>query len=578
MIENLTFLNIQWVRPVTIAAIFLLAVFLWKEWAQARKQRFFLKSLLAFLAIAALAFIALKPALPTEETTGKLVLLTKGYESQMLDSLKKEHRRLKEVEYTPGEPLSKRLVSAETVFILGHGIKEYDLWQLDNVPVVFLKSNSPEGVVKLKYEQEHQVGESLLLEGVYKNPNSRNQLFLQGPGGTALDSITLNAEEEQQFQLSAEFKAAGNYIYSLVEKDSVGEIIISDPVPVKIAEKKDLKILIVNSFPTFETKYLKNFLAEAGHELVVRSQITRGRFIYEYFNTDRVAINNLSETTLEAFDLLMIDAATLRTLSGGEISAIETSIRNAGLGLFIQADDAFFNSTGELYPLEFERISATEIPVPQWPGIKIEVFPYQIREGFAMQPIHNTGNAIASAYKRNGQGRIGTTVFSDTWQLVLKGEDEVYRELWSQVVEKISKKQNPAAEWQQEAMMAYQDEPFDFKIRTPANSPDLNTNNGNIPLLQHPAFPEVWSGTIWPRETGWNSVEQDTIANFHYYVAEEDRWSSLTAFNTQLANQAYLARPVKAGQGQRPLEPMNPLWFFLVFLLCIGGLWLEPKI
>ncbi len=578
MIDSFTFINDQWVWPVAIAAILLLAVFLWKEWAQAGKRRFVLKTVVAILAILALALIALKPALPTEETTGKMVLLTEGYQPEKLDSLKKENRRLKEVQYTPGEPLSKDLSSAENVFVLGYGLKEYDLWQLDEVPAIFLDGNAAGGIIKLKYEQEQRVGENLRLMGIYKNPESGNQLFLQGPGGIVLDSIALNTEEEQQFQLTTDLKVAGKYVYSLVEKDSLGEILNSDPVPVKVVEKNDFKILIVNSFPTFETKYLKNFLAEAGHELVIRSQITRGRYKFEYFNTDRIAVNNLSETILEAFDLLIIDAATIRTLSGNQIAAIETTIRNSGLGLFIQADDAFFNSTGKLYPLLFTRVAATEITTAQWLGIKFKRFPYEIREDFGLQQIQSSGNSVASAYKRIGQGKIGTTVFLDSWQLILDGKIEVYRELWSQVVEQIGKKQNLVAEWQQESMMAYKDEPFNFQIRTGADSPRLKMNTEKVSLVQHPDFPEVWSGTTWPREIGWNSIELDTTATFDYYVAEENHWSSLNAFSTQLANNAYFERPIATGPGQNPLEPINPFWFFIVFLICIGVLWLEPKL
>jgi hypothetical protein len=578
MINSLAFINDQWVWPVAIAAILLLAVFLWKELAQAGKRRFVLKAVLAILAILALALIALKPALPTEETTGKMVLLTEGYQPEKLDSLKKENRRLKEVQYTPGKPFSKDLSSAENVFVLGYGLKEYDLWQLDEVPAIFLEGIAAGGVVKLKYEQEQRVGESLRLMGMYKNPESGNQLFLQGPGGIVLDSMALNTEEEQQFQLTTDLKVAGNYVYSLVEKDSMGKILSSDPVPVKVAEKNDFKILIVNSFPTFETKYLKNFLAEAGHELVIRSQITRGRFKFEYFNTDRIAVNNLSETTLEAFDLLIIDAATIRTLSGNRITAIETTIRNSGLGLFIQADDAFFNSTGKLYPLQFTRVAATEITTAQWSGIKFTRFPYEIREDFSLQQIQSSGNSIASAYKRIGQGKIGTTVFLDSWQLILDGKIEVYRELWSQVVEQIGKKQNPVAEWQQESMMAYNDEPFNFQIRTGADSPKLKMNTENVSLVQHPDFPEVWSGTVWPRETGWNSIELDSAATFDYYAGDEKNWNSLNALSTQLANNAYFKRPIATGLGQNPLESINPFWFFIVFLICIGVLWLEPKL
>ncbi|MFN4763015.1 hypothetical protein ACKGJN_07840 [Gillisia sp. Q332] len=578
MTDNFTFLNEHLILPIFFGAAILVLVFIWKEWSQSGKYHLAIKVLLAFLAIFSLILIALKPAIPGNINSNKVVLLTDGFEDFQLDSLKKAHKGIKQLEYDLGQLISEEISSAENVFILGHGLKKYDLWQLDEVPVKFLAGNPPEGIVKLNYEQENFVGDNLVLKGLYSNPKSGNRLILQNPAGTGLDSLVFNAEEKQPFLLSAELKVEGRYLFSLLEKDSLGEMLTSDPVPVKVAEKEHLQILIINSFPTFETRYLKNFLSEAGHRVTVRSQITTGRYKYEYFNTDRSPLGNLTENNLESFDLLIIDAASLRSLPGNQISAIENSVRENGLGVFIQADDGFFKSPG-ISDLDFERITTSDVSLEPWPGIKLSVHPYTLKDDFGMQAIHATNNMIWSGYKRNGSGRMGTSVFTNTYQLLLDGHSRAYKQLWSQVVEHISRKENTAAEWESNQLIAYKDEPFNFRLRTVLDSVALKNQDGNtIPLMQDVDFPTLLKGTTWPKQSGWKSLQADTSGIFEYYVSEESHWRVLTAFNTLEDNRRYFNRPEIAGQGSRPSEPINPLWFFGLFLICMGGLWLEPKL
>ena len=579
MINKIAFLNNQLILPILLGAGILLAAFIWKEWAQAGKRRLFLKILLIFLAIGSLLLIALKPALPATETTGKFVLLTEAFHEDLLDSLQKEHRELQVIDYSPGQPIPEELISSEKVFILGHGVKDYDLWQLDDVPATYMGGNSPEGVVALQFSQENSVGDSLVLKGLYKIPNPGNRLVLQEPGGAGLDSLVFNSEEDRRFQLSAALKVPGNFVYTLAEKDSLGEILNSDPVPVKVSENENLRILVINSFPTFETKYLKNFLAEAGHELVVRSRITRGRYKFEYFNTSRSRIGTLSESSLEPFDLLIIDAASWRNLPRGQATAVENAVRADGLGIFIQPDENFFRSPGDLANLDFERVQPSEIRFPQWPGIDINRFSFRIKDENGLQIIHNDNDEVISGYKRVEQGRVGTTVLSTTWQLVLEGNQEVYRHLWSQLVEQVSKRKDQGAEWEQEAMIAYPHEPFHFQLRTAATAPDLKNAEGKpVPIQQDVNIPTLWKGTTWPGESGWSRIQLDTTAVFDYYVAPEDAWSALTASKIINANQRNFDREEKTGQRERPLLPINPLWFYGLFLIGMGGLWLEPKV
>lgn len=578
MTGNLSFFNEHWLWPVVICAAILLLVFIWKEWSQSGNRRIILKGILIFSAITALSMIALKPAYPGNETAGNYVLVTEGYKPDQLDSLLEDNNKLKVVEYSSKGSLPKELSSAENVFILGHGLPEYDLWQLEEVPAIYLGGNIPEGVVKWNYQQETAVGDRILLEGLYQNAERGKRLVLQGPAGAGLDSVALAAEEMQPFRLTTGLISEGNYVYTLVEKDSLGELLASHPVPVRVNEKSNLKVLIVNSFPIFETKYLKNFLGESGHEVVVRSRITRGRYKYEYFNTERIPVGSLSENTLEPFDLLILDAGSFRNLSSGEVNALENLVRESGLGIFIQPDDNFFNAAGKLAVLNFNRVQGGEVSIPEWPGIRLGTYPYRVRDEFAVQKIREINSSIATGYRRLGQGRIGTTVFTNTYQLLLDGHINEYRQLWSQVVESISKKENPVAEWEQEAMIVYKDEPFEFRLRTSLEDPVVQYNGENIvSLVQDLNFPELWRGTTWPRQTGWNRLHIDTTSALEFYVSEEGNFSSLTAYKTIAENKKFFDQPVSPDEGYKPLEPVNPLWFYGIFVLCIGGLWLEPK-
>ena len=571
------FLNDHWFWPVIIGGFILLCIFIWKEYSFSARRRIVLKVILSVFAIAALAGIALKPAIPTSGTSGKIVMLTPGYYKKDLDSLRKEHARIKVLEYDdPGD--FQDIQNAESLFILGNGVPHYELYRFENIPAIFIPGTPPEGIVKIKFAEKNVVGNDLNIDGLYNSPRVGNWLVLQAPGGVGLDSIELSNAGEKFFRLRSELKAGGAFVYYLIEKNEEGEIITRDPIPVQVEEKGSLRILIINNFPTFETKYLKNFLAEAGHEVVVRSQITSGRFKYEYFNTSLKNIGNLSRESLEEFDLLIVDAATMRGLGTSQSSGLLNAVRLDGLGVFIQPDDNFFNSPGNQANLNFKRQDNNEMKLTEWPEVSLSVFPFIIDTTPEMRNIHTSGNSVISGYTRNGRGRIGTSVLSNTYELLLEGNAEVYKEIWAEHIEQISKRENLPAQLEQQEQFAFPNEPFHFTIRTESSNPGITKNERIIPLARDVNLPEHWNGTLWPTEKGWNQLQQDTTGVYHYYISEEGSWSSLISHKTMESNMRYFDHQVIEGNGSFPLEPVNPLWFYGLFLLCMGGLWLEPKL
>ena len=246
-----------------------------------------------------------------------------------------------------------------------------------------------------------------------------------------------------------------------------------------------MKILILNDFPTFEAKYLKNYLAEKGHQVVSRSGLTRGRFKYEYFNMETRPPIGFTSEELSAFDLLIVDAISLRNLSRARRNALERSVREKGLGVFIQADNAVYASTVPLNGFQFDRTKGVQATLDDFPRIKISMYPFTFTDTFSLQPIHTSDTKILSGYQRLGGGRVGTSVLQNTYELVLNGNSEVYQQFWAKILESIAKSEEPRAMWKSDAMISFPNEPFTFQLRTQEPAPTVTSGEGfNIAMRQ----------------------------------------------------------------------------------------------
>ncbi|MBT8310829.1 MAG: hypothetical protein HKO72_12180, partial [Flavobacteriaceae bacterium] len=283
MSDYLIFQNNQLIWPVTLIAVLLLAVFIWKEWSSDRKNKIF-RSLFAFFAILSLALMALKPVKKISTAAIKAIILTEGYDENHLDSIKNINDAVNIYNYKKGHSIFTKSNKPSSAIILGHGLKSFDFWQLSNIKTEYLGGTEPTGISDLKYEQNSFVDNDILIQGLYYNATEGNKLILEGQGEIAIDSVKLDSGK-QSFKLSHRLKTPGKYVLGLLEKDSLDRVISRNPLPINVIATNALNILIVNSFPSFESKYLKNFLISLGHQITVRSQLSKGKYKYEYFNT-----------------------------------------------------------------------------------------------------------------------------------------------------------------------------------------------------------------------------------------------------------------------------------------------------
>lgn len=580
MIDNLTFLRETWLWYIGAAGAVLWLIFLWKEWSQSGKQRFVLKALIALIAVCALVLIALQPMIEKRVSKGVGVLLTKNYISQQLDSLQNQYQGIPVLEYEPTMNLRPSLDSIGSFFLLGEGIAAYDFWQFDEAEVNYLGGKMPSGITQIAYDKEYQIGDSLMVRGDYRKPKIGNRLVLEDPAGNPLDSIALLDSNSQTFKLRSPLSVAGNFVYAIVEKDSVHTVITTDPVPITVHGQRSLEILMVSSFPTFEKKYLKNFLAEDGHRLLVRSQLTKDRYKFEAFNREQGAVYGFTKENLATIDLLILDAPSYFGLSGASRRAMERAVSEEGMGVFIQPDPQLFNAASTRSYFAFSRSRSTSVRLEAWPRTPVSLFPYAFAKAALQYPILSGNNQTIAAYHLKGAGKVGTTVLQNTHQLVLNGNNDVYSYLWSTLLSDLGKQATRTANWEVNKKTARLDEPLSVSLRTLVARPEVIYNaTAKIPLRSDIDLKDYWEGEVYPDRLGWNrlSIGQDSTAVFHFYVGDSSVYTTKETYDRTLANKRAFGQQVKKLSETIALEPVNRFWLFVVFVLAIGFLWMEPR-
>lgn len=535
--------------------------------------------LVALVAVISLLALFLQPLVAERRAKGIGVLLTAQYQQGQVDSLKQIYNGLSELTYTENSPLGASLDSIQRLFVVGEGVMPYDFWQFEGLETTYIDDNEAHGIVRIQYDEQLVVGDSLHLRGLYKKPALGEKLVLQDPSGIDLDSLAIGVVDDLRFHVVTKPKVAGKFVYRLLVKDSLDTEHSSEPLPVVIREQEQLSILIINTFPTFETKYLKNFLAENGHALLVRSQLTKGKFKFESFNGNRGAIYGFTAQNLQDFDLVITDIGSYRSLSGASQRALKNQVEKEGLGVFIQPEASLIDE-GDRFGFRLKRKNNTSLQLKNFPNIKLETYPFAFRAEALLQELITSPQGTIAAYYQQGAGRMGSSILVDTYQLVLDGKEELYQYLWATTLAGIAQKSVLSTTWNIEKRIVQVDEPLAFSLRTNSTRPEVTTaENARIALQQSPHLMDQWSGVVYPVEEGWQQVNltQDSTARADYYVASPQAWKAVRSFDKRAANRKQFdGRIVKQLDGTA-LRPINRLWFFLAFAFAMGFLWFEPR-
>lgn len=580
MIDGVSLINQDLGMPVLIATLLLFVGFVWKEWLERHRGKFILNTSITFFSLLALALIILEPTKQTEITDRQAILRTQGFAAGTQDSLLDAHKGIRVLDYDPSKAIGSELDSLTGLFIIGNGVEPFNFWQFEDLPTCYIPNPAPMGLQKVNYDKRIDLGGTLRIKGTFNTPEKNTYLILQDPSGNGLDSVQLSTGKAEAFSLETIPKVTGTFVYQLNEKDSSGVLLKSEPLPVNITGKKIFKVLILNDFPTFETKYLKNFLADQGHKVVVKSQLTKGRYKFEYFNTEKVPIYDITDKVLDEFDLIISDGDTYFGLGKSVKNRLEKQLRENGLGLFLQPTSLLFNVGQRASYFTYQQDYEQEIQLPS-SSTTLEKYPYTIITNLRVAPISlNTGKPVA-VYKQVGLGRVSTMTVQNSYQLLLEGEEDIYTKFWTAMLDETIKKEDTKIDWEAQTKVPRKDQPFNFNLRTNLDSfqvMDLDSNL--VALLQHSQVPSLFSGTVYPKQTGWNQfwVPSDSVSKFPFFVLDSVSWKSVSIFKKIEANRKQFRNESQKNRTVLIDRPISLFIFYLIFLLGMSWLWLAPKL
>ena len=568
---------------VAVAALLLIVVFSWLEII--RKQKLLALRLLAiFLAVTSLACLVLNPVRNVEKSSA-IILLTPNYSNEILDSLTKSE---------PGCQLYKlESVSARdnisvihernlkdlhgNIHILGDGLSDYLLDDLDTTNIQFHPAPASDGVIRLN-TKIYKANEMNTIDGVYKSHDNRTLKLLIGD--TAIDS-TKTEPGTKSFTLNFKPEVSGRFLYDLVEADSSGKILISTQLPIEVEAQRALNVLFLSDYPSAEIRFLKNYLEHQHHKLALRYRVSRDKFRTEFVNTNETNLSRLTETTLQNFDLVVTDISSIGTLSQSEKQTLQRSI---GLGLgMVTLLNATAPAKSALEFLELKSAKAksdsAHLFINRTP-IKLPATPLLLSSEQQLSAIdRETGGRTVSGYTQQGLGKSGFQLLTNTFSLQLSGQQELYATIWAKLITAVARKERNAYQLEFESSFPYHsNEPIQFRVISGAEQPTVVYDSVTVPLQEDPLIGNVWHGRIWAGSTGWNtlSIAQDSSAR-HFYVSPDGDWQSMRIDHQQKKLMTLVSRN-DAATTTVVSQPIPRIVFLILFLISSGFLWLAPKL
>ncbi|MEJ7644450.1 MAG: hypothetical protein WKF87_07630 [Chryseolinea sp.] len=567
-----------------ISLLSLLTIFF--LWLELRRRLKFIvwRCTAVCLSMIAVAAICLRPGYSVSVTTN-ILLLTPDYNPSVVDSLLRARPELvtRQIDGATSYKNSQLLTATDLeaskqqiAIIAGEGLPTY---ALDGVgEFQYYGPDSRAGITLLNTPNDIRVNRGHTISGAYnKTSGGKVTFYLESPAGKE-DSVDLTSMENI-FSLSFTPKQNGKIRYRLTVLDS-GKT-YTEPIPIYVNPPSPLNILIIQGYPTFEVRYLKNFLQRRNHSMAIRYQLSKQIFRYEFVNRKPTALGRISPDLLSQYDLLIVDNEAINNLSPGERSVIRTSI-DAGFGVLMLLNkvpqggltkDIFpFGVTSARRDSAVIKIGSTSYTFP--------ALPIRPRPNPEMIEVTSNASGTLSGYFRARKGHIAFQLLQETYRLVLSGDSLAYGKLWSPLIEQVAKARGSRSAISiGNQFPFYIDEPVSVRVISRDASPRLMADSLAVALIEDPLIDGVWTTTIWHRISGWHTLATAAGDSLNYYVPQNTEWLSLKKARQLLSNRRASNHEQDESQVRTYAEKKYPpIIFYLIFVSATGFLWLAPKL
>jgi hypothetical protein len=573
-------------------------------WRRPDPRRRLLRVLASALLPLALWLAAYPPTQAVPTTQSAAILLTEGYQPDSLRQLRRQLGAGTPV-WSYGVPapagtrqlgsllaLAEQRPALRQLHVLGRGLPTADLAVLGNVPLQPHAAPVFEGFRQAQWSPQLHLGQALVVEGTVAAPSTPAWVSLRA-AGTGRDSVQLT--KSGAFRLRYLPRAAGLQLPELVLRQA-GRVVATEPVPVEVTTTALPPVLLLTAVPSFEFKFLKNNLAAQGRAVGLRSTVSKGLVQTEFLNQPAQPLDHLTPTLLSRYAVVVADAATLAALPPSESQTLREATRAGRLGLVVLADVAPLPAAAPARADFSVLAQPTTGPSanPQlltWPGAPASLratLPAHLRPSASLKPLVSGPNAaLVAASRRYGLGTVVVSVVPATFRWALQGQEVAYGSFWSQLLVAATPPPALAATWQLASRWPRPQYPLSLRLNgslppataLPTVRPLAGGTEVQLALAQDTRLPEWSTAQYWPRAAGWHQVQGPGRTAYNFFVFDSAAWRGPELADRQQAlAQRMAAGKLSGGTTSSVQQPWPAAWFFGLFLLAAGFLWLEEKL
>ena len=572
-----------------IAALLILVVLIGMEIKRPARSFLWLRIIATIVSIASVLFLVIPlPFSSFKKTENEIIVLSEGYsKDSVAQFLKSANQSLQQYQLSDISP--KQMNGISKIHLFGNGFKDTSQVSLPNIPIIFHPTFLQTGIQNIHWKENIVSGSALLVQGTCVNlSNKKARLVLYG-WDQSVDSIAIEAGKQQNFSFTVVPKNEGRGIYHLAliaGKDSLEK----EGIAYEVSPAKPLKVLILSESPDFETKFLKNWLADFGYTVVSKTSVSKEKYQKTFSNTTPLNFEKITAPVLEEQDLIVSDDATLQTLSATELALLQKAISEKGVGLILNADSVltkknFVHDFVTVKTADSNKVTINISRLGERKSASPLQFkhPYQIIEKEGTHPLFIDQQkrvfAVELAY---GKGKLIINTLQKTSSWLLSGNKIDYRNYWVSLINQSAKKELVAEIGKIKTELPGIGEAISIEAQTNgSHPPQLLIGQQELSLKQNALMPSFWEATYWPLKAGWHRLIGTKNELKDWYVYPIDSWKTVYAAKQISQTKTYLENRTLNGAKNSFDQKMNssipPLYLFLLFLVSMAFLWVERK-
>jgi hypothetical protein len=202
--------------------------------------------------------------------------------------------------------------------------------------------------------------------------------------------------------------------------------------------------------------------------------------------------------------------------------------------------------------------------------------------------VSEADGSMLVARQTRGWGQVALNLLTDTYRWPLEGKSREYEAFWAYLIRAMAKRQALDQQWDL-APLPVVHQPLTLQLSSWAPSagfPRAVVNRGDsgpavpVHFRQDASFAERFQTTFWPDSTGWYTVRTDQGVPHGFYVFGPEDWKTVQQSRQRAATLAKNTQGTSERVAQSVMnsqEEIPAIWFFLLFLMSSGFLWLEEK-